>query len=85
MTFRIYTYQTTAAEFADYDDIRVIGLVDAPPVVSVFSNKRVLTTRGSILLTGIASDDIGVKSVTVNGRMANGTTDWRARVRLKPA
>jgi hypothetical protein len=84
VTFRIYTYQSDVVLFADYDNIQLLGVTDAPPVVSVFSNKRVTTAKARLKLTGVAFDDIGVQQVTVNSKVAAGTTSWRATVRLKP-
>jgi hypothetical protein len=82
VTFRIYTYQAAAASFADYDDIQLIGRVDSRPSVGVFSAKNVVTTRARLNLTGTAFDDSRVVRVTVNGRAAAGTANWRAAVRL---
>lgn len=81
--FRIYTYQDAALYFADYDDIQLIGRTDNPPSVGVSSPKRVITTKPLIVLSGVAFDDKSVASVSVNGRPAAGTTNWRSRVKLK--
>jgi len=84
VTFRIYTYQDAALYFADYDDVQLVGNIDHRPTVGVFSQRNVVTARSRLLLTGAAYDDKGVVRVTVNGRRAAGTRNWRAIVSLRP-
>lgn len=81
VTFRIYTYAANQLEFVDYDNIQIFAKVDEPPRVTVTT---IVPTKNRARLRGTATDDTTVASVNVNGRPATGTTDWRARVRLKP-
>jgi hypothetical protein len=81
VTFRIYTYAANQLEFVDYDNIQIFAAVDAAPQVAVTD---IATSRNRVRLRGTASDDTGVSSVTVGKKLATGTTNWRAQVRLKP-
>jgi hypothetical protein len=83
VTFRFYTYCTGGGgEVLTYDDITLLGLVNTPPVVVAFSSKKVMTTASRLRLAGVAIDDVGVQAVTVNGKPAKGTNNWKSTVRL---
>lgn len=53
------------------------------PEASITSHSdEEITLNNTITLIGTATDDVGVSKVTVNGILANGTTNWNANISL---